>query len=427
MKDKTLAVSKILSKGKTRVRKPKPPPPNPEIDNYNPEESNYYNDLEPEKQEAITRNEIRIGSILELATPLRFKILLSNIDEKLKSIAIQKLNNLCCMDPGGSEYLKALSWIQSVCRIPFNVYKPLPVDFNSPKSDIQDFLKKAKDNFDNTIYGHTVAKEHIIRLLAQWISNPNSKGMAIGIQGGPGQGKTDLVKECICKILGLPFAFIPLGGAGDGSYLDGHSYTYEGATWGKVVDVLMKSKCMNPVFFFDELDKVSDSYHGEEIIGKLIHLTDITQNDKVSDRYFTDFDFDLSRCLFIFAYNEEENINPVLRDRMVKIRTNGYMVQDKIQIAQKFMIERILKEYNMVKNDIVFSDDIIQYIIQKIDDEGGVRNMRRALIDVVSNINLNRLLSDTNYMEFPYTVKIVDVDKYVHNVKDDKCANMMYI
>ena len=125
--------------------------------------------------------------------------------------------------------------------------------------------------------------------------------------------------------------------------------------------------------------------------------------------------------------NEEENINPVLRDRMVKIRTNGYMVQDKIQIAQKFMIERILKEYNMVKNDIVFSDDIIQYIIQKIDDEGGVRNMRRALIDVVSNINLNRLLSDTNYMEFPYTVKIVDVDKYVHNVKDDKCANMMYI
>lgn len=416
-------ITKTPTKKKTKVKTIK----NPELLNYTYEEATFFKSLEPEKRDIISNTEIRIASILDVETPLRFKILLSDIDEKLKSIAIQKLNNLNCIESGASEYFKAINWIQSVCKIPFNIYKPLPVDYNSPKTDIQDFLKQAKEKFDNTIYGHKVAKEHIIRLLAQWISNPNSKGMAIGIHGGPGLGKSLFVKECICEVLGLPFAFIPLGGSGDGSYLDGHSYTYEGATWGKVVDVLMKCKCMNPVFFFDELDKVSDSYHGEEIIGKLIHLTDVTLNDKVSDKYFVDFDFDLSRSLFIFAYNDEEKVSPILRDRMVKIKTNGYLLQDKIQIAQKHMIERTLKEYNMAKNDIIFSDDIIQYIIQKIDVEEGVRNMKRAINDIVSNINLNRLLSEANYIKLPYTVKNDDVDKYVHNVKNDKIVNMMYL
>ena len=155
--------------------------------------------------------------------------------------------------------------------------------------------------------------------------------------------------------------------------------------------------------------------------------TDVTLNDKVSDKYFVDFDFDLSRSLFIFAYNDEEKVSPILRDRMVKIKTNGYLLQDKIQIAQKHMIERTLKEYNMAKNDIIFSDDIIQYIIQKIDVEEGVRNMKRAINDIVSNINLNRLLSEANYIKLPYTVKNDDVDKYVHNVKNDKIVNMMYL
>ena len=91
-------------------------------------------------------------------------------------------------------------------------------------------------------------------------------------------------------------------------YFGGHSYTYEGSTWGKIVEILVKSKCMNPIIYFDELDKVSDTPKGEEIIGILTHLTDTTQNSKFHDKYFSELDFDLSRCMFIFSYNDESKI-----------------------------------------------------------------------------------------------------------------------
>ena len=111
------------------------------------------------------------------------------------------------------------------------------------------------------------------------------KGKSLVIQGPPGTGKTTLIKEGVSKILNRPFAFLALGGATDSSFLEGHSYTYEGSTWGKIVDILLNSKCMNPVFYFDELDKISKTPKGKEITGILTHLTDTTQNDKYHDKY----------------------------------------------------------------------------------------------------------------------------------------------
>ena len=99
--------------------------------------------------------------------------------------------------------------------------------------------------------------------------------------------KTTLIREGISKILNRPFTFIALGGATDSSFLEGHSYTYEGSNWGKIVDILIQSKCMNPVIYFDELDKVSMTPKGEEIIGILTHLTDTTQNVQFHDKYFS--------------------------------------------------------------------------------------------------------------------------------------------
>eukprot|EP00976_Prorocentrum_cordatum_P063288 1177036-Prorocentrum_minimum.AAC.8 len=132
----------------------------------------------------------------------------------------------------------------------------MPVSQNSNPQEIKEFLVNTKHILNTEVYGHCDAKDQIIRIVAQWISNPNSKGNVIGIHGNPGVGKTTLIKNGVCKALGLPFAFIPLGGANDSSYLDGHSYTYEGSCCGKIVEVLMKNKYMNPVLYFDELDKV---------------------------------------------------------------------------------------------------------------------------------------------------------------------------
>ena len=131
--------------------------------------------------------------------------------------------------------------------------------------------------FNTNVYGHKNSKEQIIRIIAQWVSNPSLKGNCIGIHGSPGVGKTKLIKDGLCKALDLPFVFIPFGGVNDSSYLTGHSFTYEGAIHGKIADSLMKANCMNPIIYFDELDKISDSYRGLEIINTLIHLTDSTQ------------------------------------------------------------------------------------------------------------------------------------------------------
>ena len=122
--------------------------------------------------------------------------------------------------------------------------------------------------------------------------NPTAVGTAIAIKGPMGTGKTTLVKEGISKILNRPYQLIALGGATDSSFLEGHSYTYEGSTYGKIVDILIQSKSSNPVIFFDELDKVSDSPKGDEITGILTHLTDSTQNCNFHDKYFSEIDFD---------------------------------------------------------------------------------------------------------------------------------------
>ena len=171
--------------------------------------------------------------------------------------------------------------------------------------NVANLWKTRKQTLDECVYGLNDAKMQIMQMIGQWITNPGALGSAIAIKGPPGTGKTSLVKEGISKILGREFSFIALGGTGDASFLEGHGYTYEGSMWGKIVQILMESKCMNPVIYFDELDKVSDTPRGEEIIGILTHLTDTSQNSQYHDKYFSEITFDLSKCLFIFSYNDE--------------------------------------------------------------------------------------------------------------------------
>ena len=250
---------------------------------------------------------------------------------------------------------------------------------------------------------------------------------------------TSLVKEGISKILNREFAFIPLGGATDSSYLEGHSYTYEGSTWGKIVDILIRSKSMNPVIYFDELDKISETPKGEEIIGILTHLTDTTQNSQFHDKYFAEIDFDLSKCLFIFSYNDPLKVNPILLDRMYKIKTTGYQVKDKIVIAKQYLIPKIRYEVNFKEGDIIIPDATLNYIIDNYTEkEDGVRNLKRCIEIVYKKLNLYRLVKpgttlfekeNTLVVEFPFTVTNDIVNNLIK--KDDsgigKAAINMYL
>lgn len=248
---------------------------------------------------------------------------------------------------------------------------------------------------------------------------------------------TSLVKEGISKILNRPFAFLALGGATDSSFLEGHGYTYEGSIWGKIVQILIDSKCMNPVIYFDELDKISDTPKGEEIAGILTHLTDTTQNSQFHDKYFSEIDFDLSKCLFIFSYNDESKINPILKDRMYRIQTKGYNSKQKVNIANNYLLPKIREQVKFSNEDIVISDDILQYIIEKqCAKEDGVRTLKRCLEIIYTKLNLYRLMRpDVNLFEedislkvtFPFHVTKDVVDKLIKETKDNSVLHGMYV
>ena len=331
------------------------------------------------------------------AIPLKFKILSRDMDVNVKAIAYKKLDHLGNMSSSNGEYHKLKNWIQSLCNIPFGKFKELPIKYEEGQEKIVEFMKKTKADFDEKIYGHKEAKDQIIRIIAQWISNPVSKGNVIGIHGKPGVGKTTLIKDGLAKALDLPFAFVPLGGTHDSSFLDGHGYTYEGSTWGKIAELLMQAKYMNPIIYFDELDKISDTTKGQEIINVLIHLTDPSQNDKFNDKYFSEIPFDLSKALIIFTYNDDSSVSPILKDRMIRIETKDYSIVDKVEISRNHIVPEILKQFNIVPDDIELNDDIIRNIINNTDTEAGVRNLKRNFESIISNINLNVLLGNESY------------------------------
>ena len=393
-------------------------------DKKNTNEISYFKKkLSHKEQMRVMKDLKEINSFMDTDKPYRLALLESDIPPKFKAIAMQKLNILKSMEPTDSEYYKIKNWVDGFMRVPYGIYKNLSVCLEDGVDDCHKFIENAKNTLDECTYGLDDAKMQILQMVGQWIANPGAVGTAIAIKGPPGTGKTTLVKEGISKILGREFAFIALGGTSDASFLEGHSYTYEGSTWGKVVSILMESKCMNPVIYFDELDKISDTPKGEEIASILTHLTDTTQNNQFHDKYFTEVDFDLSKCLFIFSYNDESKINPILKDRMYSIQTKGYDAKEKTIIARKHLLPKIREQVNFKEGDIVIPDKTLEYIIGNQEfckEEKGVRNLKRCLEIIHTKLNLFRLVKPgVNLFEqdmklldvkFPFTVEKQHVD-----------------
>ena len=362
------------------------------LDNSEDGHIEYFHGLKKDKKMSYLKQMKNLYKINDTEVPLKFKVLESKMDDIIKSIALTNLDKLSEMDVSTGEYSKMDQWINGLIKIPFNTFIDLPVKSNDNPIKKKEFLSHTCESLDKAVYGHKDAKSHILQVIGKWIRNSNSGGNVLAIQGPMGNGKTTLIKEGISKSLNRPFAFIALGGASDSSFFDGHCYTYEGARWGRIVDILHKCKCMNPIICFDELDKVSDTSKGDEIINMLIHMTDSSQNKEFHDNYFPGVDIDLSKVLFIFSFNNESQINRILKDRMQVIRTKGYEIKDKIQIAQNYLLPEIYNLYDYTNQDIIFTDEIITHIIDKYtESEEGVRNLKRCLENIVSILNIYNL------------------------------------
>ena len=257
---------------------------------------------------------------------------------------------------------------------------------------------ETENTLNSIIYGHREAKLEILQYICRIIRNPASTGTSLGIYGPAGIGKTTLVKEGIARVLGRPFAFISLGGCNDSSYLDGHSFTYEGSKPGMIVDILQKAHCMNPVIYFDELDKISETSKGDEIVNLLIHLTDTSQNSNFTDKYLgSGIHIDLSRAIFVFSFNDIEKINPILRDRIQMIRLTDFTIDEKVKIAREYLLPGIFRELDdSVKENCKFTDEMLKYIFTNYCREhnnGGVRKYKELLTGIVNKVNMLSLVN----------------------------------
>jgi len=388
------------------------------------QEAEYFEDLPKSKRKAANKQMKALSTLVSNGeVPFKFRVLELPISEPIKAAVIKKIDTLNEIGMENSESYKLRNWVEGFLRIPFGVQVPLPVKLADGPKPCSEFLSTTRKTLDKAVYGMNGAKTQIMQILAQWISNPSSVGNVIALKGPMGVGKTSFAKHGVAKVLQRPFEFFSLGGAADSANFVGHSYTYEGSMWGRVADSLMNARCMNPVMYFDELDKISTTPHGEEIVSMLIHMTDRSQNTQFHDRYFAGVDFDLSQCLFVFSFNDESKVHPILKDRMQVIHCAGYTAEEKRIILTQYVWPQVLERINMT-TDLTISDDAIKFLISEYSkDEEGVRTLIRAVETLVTRINLLRIADEETAKSYKFYRKIelpcaINVDIVKHILED---------
>jgi ATP-dependent Lon protease len=276
------------------------------------------------------------------------------------------------MNPSAAEYSVQLNYLQLILELPWNEYTKDNFD-----------LKKAQKILDEDHFGLEKVKDRILEHLAILKLKGDLKAPILCLYGPPGVGKTSLGKS-IARALGRKYIRVSLGGLHDEAEIRGHRKTYIGAMPGRIIQGLRKVGSSNPVFVLDEIDKVGTDFRGDPSAA-LLEVLDPEQNNTFHDNYL-DIDYDLSKVLFIATANQTSTISPALRDRMEIIEVTGYITEEKVNIAKKHLIPKQLKEHGVKPEQIIFTDNIIEQIIQEYTRESGVRNLERKIAKVIRAI-----------------------------------------
>lgn len=284
----------------------------------------------------------------------------------------KELDKLHRMNPMAGEYSIQLTYVQLLLELPWNEYTTDNFD-----------LKRAKAILDEDHFGLDQVKERILEHLAVLKLKGDMKAPILCLYGPPGVGKTSLGKS-IARALDRKYARISLGGLHDEAEIRGHRKTYIGAMPGRIIQNLKRVKSSNPVFILDEVDKIGKDFHGDPA-SALLEVLDPEQNSTFHDNYL-ELEYDLSRILFITTANNISTINPALRDRMEMIDVSGYIMEEKVEIAKRHLIPNQLTEHGLTKENIVFSNKVLETIVQNYTRESGVRNLNQKIAKVVRQI-----------------------------------------
>jgi len=286
--------------------------------------------------------------------------------------ALRELDRLSKMHTSSSEYIVSSTYLDWITSLPWN-----------DKSKVEIDIKKARAVLDSDHYGLEKPKQRILEYLSVRKLKKDSKGPILCFTGPPGTGKTSLGKS-IAKALGREFVRIALGGIRDEAEIRGHRRTYVGAMPGRIIQQLRRAGTNNPVFMLDEIDKVDSSYHGDPS-SALLEVLDPEQNNSFTDHYL-DLPFDLSDVIFLTTANVLHTIPDPLRDRMEILELNGYIEEEKIKIATKYLIPRQRFENGLKASQIQITKGAIKSIISGYTRESGLRNLEREIGSVCRGV-----------------------------------------
>ncbi|CEN42814.1 Lon protease [Capnocytophaga canis] len=307
-------------------------------------------------------------------------------DDKIKEHFEKELGKLQRMNPQVAEYSVQRNYLDTLLELPWN-------EFSKDNFD----LKRAQKVLDQDHYGLEEVKRRIIEHLAVLKLRNDMKSPILCFYGPPGVGKTSLGKS-IAKALNREYVRMSLGGLRDEAEIRGHRKTYIGAMPGRILQLLKKAKTSNPVFVLDEIDKLSHSHNGDPS-SAMLEVLDPEQNSEFYDN-FLEIGYDLSKVMFIATANELSTIQPALRDRMEIINVTGYTIEEKVEIAKKYLLPKQLEEHGLKSRDLSLGKKEIERVVEGYTRESGVRGLEKQIAKLV------RFCAKSVAMEEPYESKL---------------------
>ncbi len=320
---------------------------------------------------------------------------------------VDKLNRL---NPATGEYSVQINYLQTLLELPWNEYTKDNFD-----------LRRAQRILDKDHFGLEKVKERIIEHLAVLKLKGDLKSPIICLQGPPGVGKTSLGKS-VAKALKRKYVRMSLGGLHDEAEIRGHRKTYIGAMPGRIIQSLKKAKSSNPVFVLDEIDKVGRDFHGDPA-SALLEVLDPEQNSAFYDN-FLELEYNLSKVLFIATANTTSTISPALLDRMELINIPGYILEEKVEIAQRHLIPKELKNHGLTKKHLRLSKNVIEYIIDNYTRESGVRELDKQIAKIC-RVTAMKVALQEQYNTNPRLKDIISILGQPKYLKDKYQGNDM--
>ena len=315
------------------------------------------------------QNQLGENPVQQEINELREKSKSKKWSKEVEKIFSKELDKLERMNPSGAEYGVQINYCQLLIDLPWGEYTS--DQFN---------LNKVQKVLDRDHFGLDKVKERIVEYLSVLKLKGDMKSPILCLYGPPGVGKTSLGKS-IAEAIGRKYVRMSLGGLHDEAEIRGHRKTYIGAMPGKLINNLKKAGKSNPVFVLDEIDKIGRSGHGDPS-SALLEVLDPEQNDTFQDN-FVEIEYDLSKVLFIATANDLSTIQPALRDRMEIIPINGYTIEEKVQIAKKHLIPKLVKDHGIKASDIKINQKLLEKVIMSYTNESGVRGLEKKIAKLV--------------------------------------------